>query len=65
MGNVLRESGPVKCIATIWSIIGRGQLFEDRYKSEAFETDKYLKAVIGYIHHNPIKVGMVKGHREV
>ena len=38
-----------------------GHLFQDRYKSEAVETDHYLKAVIRYIHRNPIKAGLVKG----
>jgi len=37
-----------------------GHLFQDRYKSEAVETDDYLKAVIRYIHWNPIKAGIVK-----
>ena len=36
-----------------------GHLFQDRYKSEAVETDNYLKGVIRYIHRNPIKAGMV------
>ena len=38
-----------------------GHLFQDRYKSEAVETDNYLKAVIRYIHRNPINAGLVKG----
>jgi len=37
-----------------------GHLFQDRYKSEAVETDDYFKAVIRYIHHNPLKAGMAK-----
>jgi REP element-mobilizing transposase RayT len=37
-----------------------GHLFQDRYKSEAVETDDYFKAVIRYIHRNPLKAGMVK-----
>src|SRR6056297_2284982 len=37
-----------------------GHLFQDRYKSEAVETDDYIKAVIRYIHRNPIKAGVVK-----
>ena len=36
-----------------------GHLFQDRYKSEAVETDDYFKAVIRYIHRNPLKAGMV------
>jgi len=37
-----------------------GHLFQDRYKSEAVETDEYLRAVIRYIHWNPLKAGIVK-----
>jgi len=36
-----------------------GHLFQDRYKSEAVETDDYFKVVIRYIHRNPLKAGMV------
>ena len=35
-----------------------GHLFEDRYKSEAVETDEMLKAVLRYIHHYPVSVGV-------
>lgn len=37
-----------------------GHLFQDRYRSEKVESDKYLTAVIRYIHQNPVKAGMVK-----
>jgi len=36
-----------------------GHLFQDRYKSEAVETDHYMFAVLRYIHQNPLKAGMV------
>jgi len=32
-----------------------GHLFQDRFKSEVVETDSYLKEIIRYIHHNPLK----------
>ncbi|KAB3529821.1 transposase [Alkaliphilus serpentinus] len=32
-----------------------GHLFQDRYKSEVVEDDKYFYSVIRYIHQNPIK----------
>ena len=35
-----------------------GHLFQDRYKSEAVETDEYFLAVLRYIHQNPVKAGM-------
>ncbi|NMB01025.1 MAG: transposase [Firmicutes bacterium] len=37
-----------------------GHLFQDRFKSECVETDKYLLTVIRYIHQNPIKAKLVK-----
>jgi REP element-mobilizing transposase RayT len=37
-----------------------GHLFQERYKSEAVETDEYFLTVLRYIHQNPIKAGMVK-----
>jgi len=37
-----------------------GHLFQDRYKSEAVETDDYLRVVIRYIHWNPLKARIVK-----
>ena len=36
-----------------------GHLFQDRYKSEPVEDDKYLLTVIRYIHQNPLKAGIV------
>lgn len=36
-----------------------GHVFQDRYKSETVEDDRYLLAVIRYIHNNPVKAGMV------
>ncbi len=36
-----------------------GHLFQDRYKSETVEDDKYLLAVLRYIHQNPLKAGMI------
>ena len=37
-----------------------GHLFQDRYRSENVESDEYLMNVIRYIHHNPVKAGLVK-----
>ncbi|KPU27206.1 transposase [Caloranaerobacter sp. TR13] len=37
----------------------KGHLFQDRYKSEPVEDDKYLLTVIRYIHQNPLKAGIV------
>lgn len=38
-----------------------GNLFQDRYKSEAVEDDTYFLTALRYIHQNPIKAGIVKG----
>jgi len=36
-----------------------GHLFQDRYKSESVEDDRYLLAVLRYIHQNPLKAQIV------
>lgn len=35
-----------------------GHLFQDRYKSEPVDDDRYLLAVVRYIHNNPPKAGI-------
>jgi len=35
-------------------------LFQDRFKSENVEEDRYLLALARYIHQNPLKAGMVR-----
>ncbi|MBI5416955.1 hypothetical protein HZA55_03265 [Candidatus Poribacteria bacterium] len=42
-----------------------GHLFENRYKSILCEEDKYLLALVRYIHLNPIRVGIVKSLEEL
>lgn len=37
-----------------------GHLFHDRFKSEIIDSDRYLFAVIRYIHNNPVKAGLVE-----
>lgn len=37
-----------------------GHLFQDRFKSEPIEDERYLLAVIRYIHNNPIKAKIAK-----
>ena len=36
-----------------------GHLFQDRFKSEVIEDERYLLATVRYIHNNPVKAGMV------
>ena len=37
-----------------------GHLFQDRYRSEPVEDDKYFLTVLRYIHQNPVKAKVVK-----
>lgn len=37
-----------------------GHLFQDRFKSETIEDERYLMAVTRYIHNNPVKAGIVE-----
>jgi REP element-mobilizing transposase RayT len=37
-----------------------GHLFQDRFKSEAVESDEYFLTVLKYIHYNPMKAGLTK-----
>lgn len=37
-----------------------GHLFQNRYRSEAVETDSYFLTVLRYIHQNPVKATIVK-----
>jgi REP element-mobilizing transposase RayT len=37
-----------------------GALFQDRYKSEVVQDDRYLLAALRYIHQNPVKAGLTR-----
>ncbi|MCX7748841.1 MAG: transposase [Clostridia bacterium] len=37
-----------------------GHVFQDRYISEAIDSDSYLLTALRYIHNNPVKAGVVK-----
>lgn len=39
---------------------GIGHVFQDRYRSEAINDERYLLQVVRYIHNNPVKAKMVK-----
>ena len=41
-----------------------GHLFQERFKSEAIETDEYFLTVLRYIHQNPVKAGIIKDIRK-
>ncbi|AOT69940.1 REP-associated tyrosine transposase [Geosporobacter ferrireducens] len=37
-----------------------GHLFQDRFRSETVEEDRYILSLTRYIHQNPVKAGLVK-----
>ena len=41
-----------------------GHVFQDRFKSEEIEDERYLLAAVRYVHNNPIKANMVKSMNE-
>ncbi|CVK20869.1 transposase [Sporomusa sphaeroides] len=41
-----------------------GHLFQERFKSEAVETEEYFLVVLRYIHQNPLKAGITKHIRK-
>ncbi|MBP2638629.1 MAG: Transposase like protein [Firmicutes bacterium] len=41
-----------------------GHLFQERFKSEAVETEEYFLTVLRYIHQNPIKAGIIPAFGE-
>lgn len=43
-----------------WTYRTTGHLFEDRFRSEQVEDDRYLLTVVRYIHQNPVKAGIVR-----
>ncbi len=43
-----------------WKYYRKGHLFQDRFKSEPIDDEKYLLTVLRYIHQNPIKANIVK-----
>ncbi|ADU32070.1 transposase [Evansella cellulosilytica] len=42
-----------------WKYSTRGALFQDRFRSENVETEKYMRTVVRYIHQNPVKAKLV------
>ncbi|HHU31144.1 MAG TPA: transposase [Clostridia bacterium] len=60
LGVTMRRIGASYVYWYNWKYERVGHLFQDRYKSEVVETEKYLLAVLRYIHQNPLKAGLVK-----
>jgi putative transposase len=57
--NTMKRIGASYVYWYNWQYNRKGHLFQDRYKSEAVEDDKYLLTVLRYIHQNPLKAGLV------
>jgi putative transposase len=60
IGIIMRRIGASYVYWYNWKYRRCGHLFQDRYKSEPVETEKYFLTVLRYIHQNPVKVGFVK-----
>ena len=58
--NTMKRIGVSYVFWYNWKYKRSGHLFQDRFKSEPIEDDKYLLTVLKYIHQNPIKAGMVE-----
>ncbi len=43
-----------------WKQSRVGHVFQDRFKSEPIQDDRYLLTAVRYIHNNPVKAGMVE-----
>lgn len=58
LGIVFRRIGASYVYWYNWKYRRSGHLFQDRYKSEEVEDDKYFLTVLRYIHQNPVKAGI-------
>lgn len=47
-----------------WKYRRTGHLFQDRFKSESVENERYFLTVLRYIHQNPIKAGLCSAANE-
>ena len=60
IGDSFRRIGASFVYWYNWKYNRVGHLFQDRYLSEAVEKDNYFLTVLRYIHHNPLKAGLIK-----
>ncbi|MDY6826843.1 MAG: transposase [Bacillota bacterium] len=58
IGIVFRRIGASFVSWYNWKYNRSGHLFQDRYRSETVENDKYFLTVLRYIHQNPVKAGI-------
>lgn len=59
LGNAFRRIGASYVYWYNWKYGRSGHLFQDRYRSEAVENDRYFLTALRYIHQNPLKAGIV------
>ena len=64
LGLIMKRIGASYVYWYNWKYDRVGHLFQDRYKSEVVESEKYFLAVVRYIHQNPLKAGIVKDIRD-
>jgi len=55
LSNYMRKAASKYAYWYNWKYDRIGSLFQDRFKSEAIESDAHLLTVIRYVHQNPIK----------
>ncbi|SHJ57504.1 REP-associated tyrosine transposase [Paramaledivibacter caminithermalis] len=60
LGTIFRRIGATYVYWYNWKYNRHGHLFQDRYKSEVVENDRYFLTVLRYIHQNPLKAGIVE-----
>lgn len=58
LGIVFRRIGAKYVYWYNYKYERNGHLFQDRYRSEVVENDKYFLTVLRYIHQNPVKAGI-------
>jgi len=60
IGNIMKRINMIYSIYFNKKYNLIGHLFQDRYRSELIEEDKYILEVSRYIHLNPVRANMVK-----
>jgi REP element-mobilizing transposase RayT len=60
LSQIFRRLGARYVFRFNWRYQRTGHLFQDRFKSEAVETDAYFITVLLYIYQNPVKAGLCK-----
>ena len=58
LATIMKKIGTSYVYWYNWKYSRSGHLFQDRYKSEPVENERYLLSVLRYIHQNPVKIGL-------